>query len=162
MLSLSKFYNISIKPSSLCKILPFADKQMWPIAMLRVPLLVGIHHYTRMTGVSGIAPITKVTWTPVHPNIIMQSKPYLIFKGHKYHSFFLLSTIGHNDLFIVIKAYFSWWGFCGQTIALPMNECSEVSCCTAYKPSVKTYANSNQAYLYYRTAVILTIRRTVK
>lgn len=101
MLSLSKFYNISIKHSSLCKILPFADKQMWPIAMLRVPLLVGIHHYTRMTGVSGIAPITKVTWTPVHPNIIMQSKPYLILKGHKYHSFFLLSNIGHNDLFIV-------------------------------------------------------------
>lgn len=101
MLSLSKFSNISIKHSSLCKILPFADKQMWPIAMLRVPLLVGIHHYTRMTGVSGIAPITKVTWTPVHPNIIMQSKPYLILKGHKYHSFFLLSDIGHNDLFIV-------------------------------------------------------------
>lgn len=101
MLSLSKFYNISIKHSSLCKILPFADKQMWPIAMLRVTLLVGIHHYTRMTGVSGIAPITKVTWTPVHPNIIMQSKPYLILKGHKYHSFFLLSNIGHNDLFIV-------------------------------------------------------------
>ena len=125
--------------------------------MLRVPLLVGIHHYTRMTGVSGIAPITKVTWTPVHPNIIMQSKPYLILKGHKYHSFFLLSTIGHNDLFIVIKAYFSWWGFCVQTIALPMNECSEVSCCTAYKPPVKMYANSNKAYLYYRTAVILTI-----
>ena len=101
MLSLSKFYNISIKHSSLCKTLPFADKQVWPIAMLRVPLLVGIHHYTRMTGVSGIAPITKVTWTPVHPNIIMQSKPYLILKGHKYHSFFLLSNIGHNDLFIV-------------------------------------------------------------
>lgn len=60
-----------LQPST--QTLPFTDVEVCPVAVVGVPLLIGVHHYTGVVGELRVPPVTEVTWADIEPYIGLHS-----------------------------------------------------------------------------------------